>query len=265
MVFQYLLLSLVQAATEFLPISSSGHLLFFKGLLGALEIPLIFDIVVHVGSLAAILFFYRKRIGYTCQSAFRELPNDGAKSNVRFLVYVLLSTIVTFLIYLVFKDQIEAKFESPRVLPITYLVTTGILLSTWFKKNTCPTDVTQKKVHVPFIVGLFQGLAILPGISRSGSTISFLLIMGVKKEEAAYYAFFLTIPAIGGALILQLLQFKNIQFLIDNWFVLTLSFLTSAIFSYLFLRVLVWIISRGKMWMFSIYTLVMAVVSWILF
>jgi len=264
-IYQFILLSFIQAVTEFLPISSSGHLLFFKGIMDVVQIPLIFDVMVHAGSLVAIVFFYRKRILITCQSAINEIPKNCQKSNVKFLGYVILSTTITFLFYVLFKDFVESKFESPGTLTVTYLVTTIILLLTRIRTNHNTEEIIKKRWYVPFFAGLVQGLAILPGISRSGSTISSLLIMDVKKEEAAYYSFFLAIPAIGGALIFQLLELENIQFLIDYRFEMTLSFLTSAVFSYLFLSFLVWIIRKGKLWIFAFYTFSMAVFSWILF
>jgi len=264
--FQYIFLSFIQAATEFLPVSSSGHLLFFKGLFGAQDVPIIFDITVHVGSLVAILVFYYRRLTATLTNSWLELVEKRKeKKDSKMLLYLLISTIVTFIFYLIFKDKIEAEFQSPSVLPITYLVTTVILFSTYFAKKSPRTSIPQKGFSLPIIVGLFQGIAIFPGVSRSGSTISPLLLIGIEREEAAYYSFFLVIPAILGAFVFELSEIENMDFFIANWKILFLSFFISALFSYLFLGLLTFILKKGKFWFFSFYTLTLGIASLILF
>jgi len=262
----YVFLSFVQAATEFLPISSSGHLLFFKGLFHSSGIPILFDIVVHVGSLIAIVVFYSKRIGKTLGSAWLELIGKREeKYNSIFLFYIALSTVVTFVFYLILKDPIEMKYRSPSILFVTYLVTTGMLLLTYLEGKKDKSEIATKSVFLPIAVGLLQGFAIMPGISRSGLTISPLLLMGIRREEAAYYSFFLAIPAILGALVFKLFEMESIGFLIDHWETVVLCFGVSTLFSYLFLALLNLILRRGRFWTFSAYTLVMAVVSLIIF
>ena len=264
--WHYIFLSFIQAATEFLPISSSGHLLFLKQILHVSEIPIVFDIVVHSGSLVAILLFYREKITSTFLNAWKEI-HDGKKdrSSLRMLFYIVLSTAVTFVFYIIFRKPIELKYQSPAVLFPAYLITSSILFSTYFAKKKGEIPIAKRGIALPVIVGLFQGIAIMPGISRSGATIVPLLHMNVKKEEAAYYSFFLAIPAILGALVFKLTEMQNEQFLFMHWKLITLSFVVSAVFSYLFLAFLVYVIQRSKLWMFSVYTLIFAIVSWIVF
>ena len=258
-------LSIIQAATEFLPVSSSGHLLFLKGIFHEEDIPIIFDITIHVASLMAILIFYRKKIMMTFSRAWSERSAQRwERPNLRFLAYAVLSTIVTFAFYITLKDPIESMYRSPRILVFTYLATTILLFMTRFSPKR-HAAVTQKSIWTAFVVGLVQGMAIMPGISRSGSTIAVQLIMGVRKEDAAYYSFFLAIPAILGALFFQLLELASIQFLKDHRAIVIVAFILCMALSYAFLVILVWVIRRGKLWMFSMYTLAMAALAWFLF
>ncbi|MBN2103380.1 undecaprenyl-diphosphate phosphatase [bacterium] len=264
--FQGLLLSFIQAATEFLPISSSGHLLFIKGLLHYSEIPLIYDILMHGGSLVAVCCFYFSKIRQTFGGAYIEIKQrQPDKQQSRFLIYIIISSVVTFAGYLIFKNPIESGFESPSVLQITFLVTTLILLSVRFFGPKENRRVSEKAFYFAIIVGLFQALAILPGISRSGTTISVMLLFGIKREEAAYYSFMLFIPAVLGAVVFKLSDISSIHYIQANWFFLILAFLSAFGFSYLFLSLLVWIIRHGRLWMFAFYTFILAGVAWILF
>lgn len=265
--FQMVFLAFVQAATEFLPVSSSGHLLFFKGLFHAEEMPpLIFDIVLHVGSLFAIVVFYFKRLVHTFKTMGLEIAQKkSSKPATRFVLYGVLATCVTFGIYLLFDDAIEAMTQKPEVLGWTFGITTVILLSTLYTRKCEAGAITQKSWLAPVVIGLFQGLAIIPGISRSGSTVSASLLLKIKKDEAAYFSFFLAIPAILGALVFKLTEIEQSAFLLEQKLGIAIAFLVSAVFSYLFLRLLVWVIQKGKFWMFALYTGVMAIVSLILF
>lgn len=187
------------------------------------------------------------------------------RQNIKFIMYIIISTAVTFTIYIFFKEFIEAQFKTPSILGFTFLMTSIILFSTYFSRKVNKTEIMDKSVLTAIIVGVFQGLAILPGISRSGATISSLLLLRTNRKEAAYYSFFLAIPAILGALVFKLSDVSNIQFIVDNLFLLIVSFLVCAFFSYLFLKILILIINKGKFWIFSIYTLILSLVSFILF
>ncbi len=263
---QLILLSFVQAATEFLPVSSSGHLLFLKGLFHLEEIPVIFDVILHVGSLTAIVFYYRRQIANTLFSSFGELKtHQSQKPQTKFLLFAIGSTIVTFIIFLLFKDPIESSVTSTSILPFTYMATTVILLSTWLMRGRTVHPIAAAGWLLPILAGLFQGIAILPGVSRSGSTIAILLLLNIKREEAAYYSFFLAIPAILGAMVFELMEMESKSYLLSHGFLILASFLISAVFSYLFLKLLTLVIQKGKFWAFSIYTLGLAIAALIIF
>lgn len=264
--FQAFCFAFVQAATEFLPISSSGHLLFLKGIFGLEEIPILFDVIIHIGSLGAILFFFRYAIRNTVTLAVEDVKSkDYRGANFRMVLYVAISTIVTMIIFALFKDPIENALHHPSALKITYPIMTVILFSTFLTRKHQGSPVAKKNYLFPILLGLGQGLAIMPGISRSGTTISLSILTGVERKEATYYSFLLFIPAVLGALILQIMEIEDWLFFNENFAEIILAFLVSAIGGYLFLKFLTLIIKRNCFWMFGIYTLLMAVASFILF
>jgi undecaprenyl-diphosphatase len=262
---QYLILAVIQAATEFLPVSSSGHLLFLKGLMHIEEIPVLFDIVVHVGSLLAIVAFFRKTLIETIRGAWRECySKDQKKPHLRLLLFIIVSTLITFAFYTLFKQRIENSYGSPQILVYTFGFTTVLIFSTAFLKEG-KSSIPEKGFHLPILVGLFQGLAIMPGISRSGSTITPLLYFGIRRDRAGFYSFALAIPAILGALLFKLIEVDSIAYMKSHGLILGLSLLVSTIFSFFFLALLMFVLRRKKFWLFSLYTAAMAVVSLILF
>lgn len=266
MPIHYFVLSLLQAATEFLPVSSSGHLLLFKQIFSETDIPVFFDIVLHLGSLFAIIYFYRRRLADTVSTAWRELPRKHRdRPAIRFILYGILSTAVTFVIYYFCKDFIESRFENASTLAYSYPVTSLLLFSTYFFRKGKERRVSEASVLLPLLAGIFQAVAIIPGISRSGATISCLIFFHIHREDAAYYSFFLAIPAIAGAFIFKLADAGNLSFVAEHWGILLVSFVISAFFSYCFLKLLTIALGKNRFWAFSLYTGVLALISIILF
>ena len=265
-ILEGLWLSFLQSFTEFLPVSSSGHLLFFKNIINHHDIPLIMDILLHTGSLVAVILYFRGSIRQTFSKALHEIRHwPEEKTHSKFVAYVLISTLVTFTGYLVFKGPIEARIQTPAVLKYTYLITTLVLLATIWNRHSHNQLITRKGILFAVIVGAIQIIAILPGVSRSGMTISIMLLLGVERSEAAYYSFMLFIPAALGAFLFKIFNVSNLQFLQANWLPLLISLLSTILLSALFLSLLTWIVRRGRMYLFSVYTLGMAVLAWILF
>ncbi|MBN1779643.1 undecaprenyl-diphosphate phosphatase [bacterium] len=264
--YHTLLFALIQALTEFLPVSSSGHLLFMKGLLHLEEMPMIYDVLVHTGSLAAVLIFYFSRIRSTLTGSMAEIRRrEEPKNQTRFLVYALISTAVTFACYVLFQESIETSFETPAVLPYTYLITSAVLILTRWIGSGKEKGISEQAWAFALIIGLVQAMAMLPGISRSGSTIAVMLMLGVRKQEAAYYSFILFIPAVLGALLFQLLDLPGLQAASAQWKSWLLAFAAAAVFSYVCLSLLTWIVRRGRLWIFAGYTIFLSVLAWILF
>ena len=193
-----ILLGIIQGIAEWLPISSTGHLRITEYFL-KLQVPILFDVTLHIGTLIVILFFFREDI----RRIFSDLSRLGFRSeNGRLALLIVVGTIPTALIGFFFSDLIESTFRSP--LPIaSVLIICGVLLySSKFSKEV--TDNITYRAALAF--GTAQGIAIIPGLSRSGTTIAIALLLGLKREKAFRFSFLLSIPAIIGALGLTLIK-----------------------------------------------------------
>ena len=194
------LLGLIQGLTEFLPVSSSGHLVLAQSLIPSFHQPgVLFDTLLHLATLLAVLVFFRHDVWDLLSS----LGPGGDPGSRRLVGLLLLATIPTGLIGVGFKDPLEALFHAPRAAAAMLLVTGAVL---WVSELRRHQTLGLDEIGVPhsLAVGLAQGLAIIPGISRSGSTIATATLLGVRGEDAARFSFLLSIPAICGAVVLQL-------------------------------------------------------------
>ena len=186
---QSFILGLLQGLTEFLPVSSSGHTLLAGWLLGV-EIPLAFELILHLATLLAVIIFYRK-------SVFARIKRPFCQGNL----YLALATMVTAVIAFLFRKFYEDGLSSISMLPLFFALTAGILAVGSCVKPR-PTKMNAGKSA---IIGLTQGLACLPGLSRSGTTISTALILGVDKQESTEFSFLLSIPIVLGSAIIELI------------------------------------------------------------
>lgn len=198
-----IVLGLVQGLTEFLPISSSGHLVIAEHLLGDIETQgILFEVLLHLGSLTAVFFYFRKELLSIAHSFFplRGRMETGKKEKRKIVLAVVIGTIPTVAIALAFRDVFEKSFESLQTVSVMLLVTGLLLYLSDMAKGAKRVDVG---IVDAVIIGSIQGMAIIPGISRSGSTIATGIFRGVKGESAATFSFLLSIPAILGAAILE--------------------------------------------------------------
>ncbi len=197
---QSIFLGLLQGATEFLPVSSSGHLLLAQRLLGIREPELAFDLLLHLGTLAAVLFFLRVEIASIASSIVRKdswtAPSDWGR---RDLWLGIVASIPTGIIGVVFHKTVETGLTFGGV-GARYLVLTTLLLLTnlRFRHKADPDRIDGWEAAA---IGVIQGLAVFPGLSRSGSTIILSLLLGIAPRRAAKFSFLISVPAIlGGAL-----------------------------------------------------------------
>jgi undecaprenyl-diphosphatase len=197
------ILGLVQGLTEFLPVSSSGHLELGKVLFGlhlAAEDSLTFDVIVHGGTALSTIVVFRKDILNLIKGVLKFKWNDEMK----FAFYIVVSMIPAAFIGLVFEDQIEQLFEGQILLVGAMLIITGLLLFLADRAKKTHKSVTALEA---FIIGISQAIAILPGISRSGATISTSVLLGIDREKAARFSFLMVLPLIIGK---NLLDVKDI-------------------------------------------------------
>lgn len=195
-ILNYLVLGVVQGLTEFLPISSTGHLVVARDLLGiTAEYGLATDAVLHLATAFAVLLYFRKDIARLVAGAFAWVSGRVVERADRVLILALLfGTIPAVVVGLLFQDVIESTFRSPAL--VAYALLGGSLL--FFVAERAATQSGALSARKGVLIGLFQALALIPGVSRSGATISGGLLLGLHREEAARFAFLLSFPVILG-------------------------------------------------------------------
>ena len=257
------LLGVVQGLTEFLPVSSSGHLVLFHSFLGTTGDQVLFDLVLHVGTLIPVLIVYRADLLGIVRDVFVGEVPWMQRRGVRRLMLMIVGTIPTGIIGLLLKDTFEQLFSNMLSVGIALGVTGFILWSTRYVPQRDQDERTMQ-VWKAVAIGLAQGAAITPGISRSGSTIAAGLLLGLDRETAARYSFLLSIPAISGAFILKLGDLEGGDVALMP---LIVGFFCAAISGYLALRFLIGLVRRGDFSRFSWYLwpLSMITIAWVLF
>ncbi len=247
-VLQALVLGIVQGITEFLPISSSGHLILIPALFGWDPQPLAFDAVIHLGTLTAVLFALRD-----------DLPRVFA-NKFRLGWIILTATIPALGLGYLFKDQIETVLRSPLVVAVS-LASFGILLwiADHYSRQAAEIKIERVGYHRAMLIGLAQAIALIPGTSRSGITITAGLFLGLSREAAARFSFLLGVPAIAAAGGLSLFHVLNGSEPIEL-LPLTIGFLTSFAFGFLAIRFLLKILKSTSYIPFAVYRIALAVV-----
>jgi undecaprenyl-diphosphatase len=253
-----IILSLIQGFTEFLPISSSAHLILPSLLLGWPDQGLAFDVATHVGTLLAVILYFRVDIVQLTKgwinTGFSATPNHHAKLSWS----IVIATIPAVIIGLLSKDFIEENLRSMMVIAIT-TVLFGILLALSDRLGQKKKELIHMTFMAALIIGLFQALALIPGTSRSGITITAALFLGFQRTSAAHFSFLISIPLIFAAGTLETLELIQSSAKV-NWMELglgvVLSFLSAYICIYLFLS----LISKIGMMPFVLYRLVLGAV-----
>lgn len=243
--WQTIFLSIIQGLTEFLPISSSGHLAIFQKIFN-LGTPVIFDIFVHIGTLLAIIFFFRKELGKILKGLLIK-----EKASWRIFWLLVVGSLPALLVGLFLEQYLELIFSSLKLIAFSFLLTGIFLISTKFLKTKRKKNLSSIKWLDALVVGFFQAVAILPGVSRSGSTIVGGLWRNFNRETAFQYSFFLAIPAILGALVLQIPDLKNQGFLFLSQSVLGL--LVAFGVGFFSLKTLKKILLNFQFWFFGFY------------
>lgn len=233
--FQAILLGIIQGVTEFLPISSDGHLSLAQALLGFTATPIFFDVFVHTATLLAVMIFFARQLKHLTRAD---------------IVNILLSLVPTGIIGLFFNRWIGTLYTSLPLAAAGFLVTTIFLFSSRFAH---PQSDRIKPLQA-ILIGIIQGFAVLPGWSRSGSTISLALLLGISRERAFTFSFIASIPAILGAQAVQLLDLSATPFIPVYW----LGFLAAGITGLISLSLLKRIVATRHFHHFAIYTLLIA-------
>ncbi|HID61456.1 MAG TPA: undecaprenyl-diphosphatase UppP [Anaerolineae bacterium] len=252
-IVQAIILGLVQGASEFVPISSSAHLVLVPWLLGWPQPGLVFDTVVHWGTLVAVLaYFWRDFIALAGAWGRSLARRNLGEPEARIAWLLIVGTMPAALMGYVGEDLFESLFAAPARVAGLLLVTGLILaLSEWLGQRR--KEPHQLSFLDSVIIGFAQGCAIAPGISRSGATMAAGLFCGLKREAAARYSFLLATPIIFGAGLLKLLDLFKMGNVAAHLPPLVLGFLAAAISGYLCIRFLLAYLQRGKLYVFAIY------------
>ncbi len=249
-VIQAVFLGLLQGLTEFLPISSSGHLVIAQHFLNVNDGGLFFEVLLHCATLVAVIAAY-----------WQDLRELLKKPFQKYTYLLIAGTIPTGIIGLASRDDFEVLFSSVRTVGYMLLVTGVILLiAEYVSRNIFPSS--RFRYWQAIVIGLAQGLAITPGISRSGTTIAAGMLLGLKREEAARFSFLMSIPAILGAAILEGKDIVFTQHIDPSLFLpYLLGAITAGIFGYLSIKLLLGILNRGKLYYFSFYCWIVGILT----
>jgi len=277
------IMGVIQGLTEFLPVSSSGHLALFKILFDVdTETGMLFDVLLHVGTLIAIFaVFYKdifrmigegfaiiwdflKNVKIFCTNVIGQKDDPYYKlidnSYRKFVMLVIVSTIPTGIIGYAAADVVESASEI-LIIPGIFLVLTSVLLFISDRIDSgikTPKNVTYSNA---FFIGICQGLATLPGLSRSGTTITACLLSNFNRKFAVKYSFIMSIPAVLGAVVLKLSDLSSISVSSSDWACYLAGILCAAVIGYICIKTMLVIVRRRKFTIFAVYCLIVGAVS----
>ncbi len=260
--YQALILAILQGLTEFLPISSSAHLVIPSLVLGWPDQGLAFDVAVHVGTLSAVLVYYRSDLARMAASWFGSLGGRPADDDSRLVWYLALATVPAVLVGLLAGDYIESDLRNLPVIATTTLLF-GLLLGVADRRAVAPGSGRSLNLGTALLVGLAQAVAPVPGVSRSGITITAGLLLGMDRQAAARFSFLLSIPVIAGAGTLKAWQLLHSAAAVD-WTILGMGALVSGVMAYLCIATFLRLLDRVGMMPFVYYRLLLAVLLYAL-
>ncbi len=252
-----IVLAAVQGLTEFLPVSSSGHLVLLQHFLSTREGDLFFDVILHGGTLFSVLVVYRREL-------LRLLKFDG--DSLRYVLALAVATVPAVFVGLLAQETVDRLFGEPRLASLGLVFTGLVLLSTRLarqEQDTPQDEWAPRPVPLPkaLLIGCAQALAICPGISRSGSTIAASLWLGLPRQEATRFSFLMAVPAIAGAVVLNLLHGAGAN-TTPAWTLAVMALIAFAV-GLLAIRMTALAVVKAHFWKFSFYCLALGAVAWI--
>lgn len=276
--FKAFVLGLVQGASEFLPVSSSGHLVIVPWLFGWPTSTLLFDTVVHLGTLLSILAVFGRDFVAIIRATLRSLPalfktrgltSSLTDTNARLGWFIVLGSVPAAITGLLFKDALERLYQTPQAAAF-FLAVTALLLagSEWMSRNvSARAPLAALTLRQSFLIGLAQAAALAPGISRSGTTIAAALAQGLRREAATRYSFLLGAPAFLGAGLLQVVDTLAVEpsAVLAELPALLVGFTTSAVCGFAAIRFLLAYVRRNSLYLFSGYCLLVSLAVLTLF
>ena len=248
---QSVLLGILQGIAEFLPISSSGHLVLARALMDLEDVPQLFDVILHVATLFVVIWVFRKRIGDIILSLFRLVgrkPKEEDRLNLILTLQLIAASIVTAAIGLGI-SSLNVR-EDPGLVSLLLLVTALILTATLRSRGNRPIEGIGWGRSL--FIGAAQGIGVFPGISRSGITIGSGMLIGMDRKAAGEFSFLLSIPAVGGAFLLSLKDAAELSSSVPVSSLIA-GFIAALAAGYASLKLLLWLIADGRLWVFALY------------
>jgi len=247
-----MILAVLQGLTEFLPVSSSGHLVLLKGLLNLKAPGAILEISLHAGTLVSVLVYYRSTIARLIREFF-----SGEGDGRTYAGYIILASVPAAAAFFLFHKRIIACFEDSRSVEVMLCITGVILLSLIFANGKDqPLNAARS-----FLVGMAQAVALLPGISRSGSTIVMGRHLGLSPEKAVEFSLLISLPALIGSTLLDAVKLGSVQLGDLTLTSLCCGVVVAAIVGYAAIMILVKILLAGRLWMFGLYCLAVGILG----
>jgi len=254
-IIQAISLALLQGLTEFLPVSSSAHLILLPVLAGWEDQGLAFDVAVHVGTLIAVVAFYRKDVAQIIVAWSRSVVGKGMTDDAKLAWYVVLGTIPVGLVGITLPEVVETVLRSPLVIAGSTIVFAFLL---WFAEKQAKEERTTITLLDAVIIGLFQAVALIPGTSRSGITITAGLMTGLRREYAARFSFLLSIPVIALAGMVKGLELYKSAIPVQ-WDMISIGVCLSAVMAYLSIGWFLKLLDKIGMMPFVFYRLILGV------
>lgn len=272
---QAILMGIVQGLSEFLPISSSAHLVFtsnFYKVSKGIEIAeqssqeVFFDIMLHLGTLIAVLIFFRKDIRVILQAMWNALKTRNFSDlNARVGFFILLGTFVTVLIAYPLHEVAEALIYLPFVVGILLIITGGVLFLSEYLSKKAPQK-SEVDLKTAILMSIAQGLAALPGFSRSGLTIATGLFCGLDRTSAARFSFLLSIPIIlGASMVYPIIKLDLSELLTYNWVEIIVGTIVSGLVGYLCIKYFLKFVSNFSLNIFGIYCVITGIFTSVFF
>lgn len=255
-IIQIVVLAIVQGLTEFLPVSSSGHLVLVPAFLGWTDQGLMFDVAVHMGSLVAVCIFFRNDIAALLRGGFQLARGDGSSIEAGLTKAIVLGTVPAAIAGLLFAGWIEANLRAPAVVVVT-LSLFGILMALADRFCSRTRNISNVGLRDAVIIGVAQAMALIPGTSRSGITITAARALGFARQDAARFSFLLSAPVIFLAG-----SYKMLSLILSGagieWQQLALGAAVSAVVAYLSIEFFMRFVSKIGLLPFAVYRLFLA-------
>ncbi len=272
-ILQAIIIGIVQGLTEFLPVSSSAHLIFVQNLLGIPDVGLDYDVILHAGTLIAVMWFFRvdivKLLASLVDSLF-DLKNRQFKQGLaenpfkRLGWYVILATIPLVIVGYFFESQVDALYTGALFVPAFFLFVTGTILYISQRMNSGEINMNNIGPKESLLMGLGQACAVFPGLSRSGTTIAAGLVAGLDKEFAAKFSFILSIPTMIGAVVLKfIIKSSELNLSSLDFIPALMGFIITIIVGYFAIKWLLEIIQKRSLDCFAYYCWIVGIVVFV--